>query len=234
MRARFAYWWGMTRFLYRLTMPGRYYALYAGAGLAVFAGALLLSMSLTGLGYEWAGRWLAIVPLAALAGIMAGALLHFVRVQLRRLDAEIERQMLEARHKAELAERGRRLRMAEERMAAHLAKVEAEQLQRQQQALRDAQANAFVYFIVDWQRRVVKIGVSQSPQKRLKDLQTSNPHPLELAAIVPGGFALERELHERYTAYRLSGEWFQLTQEIMDQIESFKAPQDESGENKHG
>lgn len=226
MREHFSFWWGLTRRLYRLAMPGRYYALYTGAGLAVFVGALLLSVSLTGLGYTWAGRGLAIVTLSALGGILAGSLLHFVRVQLRRLDAEIAHQVLETRHRAELAERSRRLRIGLEATAAHAAKAEAERLQRQQQALQSAQASAFVYFIVDWQRRVVKIGVSQSPQKRLAALQTSNSHPLDLAVMVSGGYALERQLHEQYAAYRLSGEWFQLAQEIVDRIEKLKAAQD--------
>jgi len=204
-------------------MPGRYYALYAGAALAVIAGVLLLSVSLAGLGYEWAGRVLSIVTLSAVAGIATGYWIHFVRVQLRRLDGEIEYRILDARLKAELAERGRRLRFAQERMAELTAQEEAKRIQSERQAWQDAQVNAFVYFIIDRQRQVVKIGVSQFPQKRLASLQTSNPNPLELALFVTGGYPLEKSLHERYAANRLSGEWFQLTEEIVAEIESRKA-----------
>jgi enhancing lycopene biosynthesis protein 2 len=72
---------------------------------------------------------------------------------------------------------------------------------------------------------VVKIGASRSPQQRLRELQTSNPNELVLAAMVPGGYALEKNLHERFVAYRLYDEWFQLTQEIVDLIESINSSQ---------
>ena len=102
-------------------------------------------------------------------------------------------------------------------------RAERKERKAQQRARKDAATGVLVYFIVDEQRQVVKIGMSQNPENRLKELQTGNPHPLTLAAIVPGGYVLERQLHERFAAHRLSGEWFQLTREIRGQIESLKA-----------
>jgi hypothetical protein len=209
--------------LYGLKKPGRYYAIVAGAGLAIFLGALLLSESLRALGYESMGSLLGTAVLLALVVYVVWSAISWARADLKRIDADIERQVLEERQRAELAWRKKRLKELAAIAARSAAKEEERQLQRQRQALKDAQTNTFVYFIVDWQRQVVKIGVSQSPQKRLAALQTSNPNPLELAAMIPGGYVPERQLHERYAAHRLNGEWFQLTQEIIDQIESFKA-----------
>lgn len=75
-----------------------------------------------------------------------------------------------------------------------------------------------VYFILDRQRSAVKIDFSRDPKQRLQNLQTSNPHPLELLATTPGGWELEQRLHQHYAPWRLSGEWFELTDELQAHI----------------
>ena len=65
----------------------------------------------------------------------------------------------------------------------------------------------------------IKIGVSQSPAKRLKQLQTAHPYKLEIACIVPGGARLEISYHERFAAHRLEGEWFAPHPAILAEID---------------
>jgi hypothetical protein len=58
-----------------------------------------------------------------------------------------------------------------------------------------------------------KIGVSEDPKSRVKQLQTGNPYPLSLEYVqpVPPGVsptAYETSIHERFQKFRLAGEWF--------------------------
>lgn len=55
----------------------------------------------------------------------------------------------------------------------------------------------------------IKIGCSVVPAARLKAMQVWSPHPLEVAAAVPGGFNDEKRLHNQFAEYRLHGEWFE-------------------------
>lgn len=73
---------------------------------------------------------------------------------------------------------------------------------------------AYVYFIANRAQSAVKIGYSASPQARLSNLQTSTHNKLELLAAFEGDMQTERQLHQRFAAYRLTGEWFQLAPEI--------------------
>jgi hypothetical protein len=67
---------------------------------------------------------------------------------------------------------------------------------------------------------LVKIGWSKKVATRLAQLQTGNPTPIRLLATTPGGLTVERRTHERFAAARLSGEWFELTSELREHIES--------------
>lgn len=68
----------------------------------------------------------------------------------------------------------------------------------------------------------IKIGISISPYKRLKQLQTSHPYRLKILAIVAGGCQQEPEYHERFAAFRLEGEWFEPRPELLAEIERLK------------
>lgn len=54
----------------------------------------------------------------------------------------------------------------------------------------------------------IKIGRSNDPDRRLKDLQTGNPNKIKLVAIIEGKGYLEKKLHERLKEHRLRLEWF--------------------------
>ncbi len=59
----------------------------------------------------------------------------------------------------------------------------------------------------------VKIGVSDDPAKRLKQMQTSSPQKLAILAVIAmpmrkAAFMLEAVLHAYFADKRMQGEWF--------------------------
>ncbi|GGY71276.1 hypothetical protein GCM10010363_60650 [Streptomyces omiyaensis] len=67
---------------------------------------------------------------------------------------------------------------------------------------------SFVYVIGPVGSTRVKIGTSNNPEKRLKELQTGNPERLEVLWSTHGGRELESALHGAFAAFRVEGEWF--------------------------
>lgn len=67
----------------------------------------------------------------------------------------------------------------------------------------------FVYFVqAVMDDGPIKIGRALDPHKRLAELGTMSPAPLEpLGLITPGGLT-EAEVHQRFADLRLHGEWF--------------------------
>ena len=63
-----------------------------------------------------------------------------------------------------------------------------------------------------------KIGKSNDVIKRLKALQTGSPSPHELIAVksTSNAIALEHNIHAHLSAYRISGEWFELDNKILN------------------
>ncbi len=74
-----------------------------------------------------------------------------------------------------------------------------------------------VYFITDGQG-LVKIGRSVNPQKRLKELQTGNPHELFLIGICED--RCEQYYHGNYSDYRVrnNSEWFHIRGALADHL----------------
>jgi Meiotically Up-regulated Gene 113 (MUG113) protein len=66
----------------------------------------------------------------------------------------------------------------------------------------------FVYFIQSGTTGPVKIGTSKSPARRTGELQTGNPRELILRHVIPGDRDVEEQLHDRFKAARIRGEWF--------------------------
>ena len=71
-----------------------------------------------------------------------------------------------------------------------------------------------VYFIADADNKYVKIGHSYDPQKRLADLQTSNPLTLRIVRQQPGGVREEKMLHKAWAHRRVNGEWFHYDEQM--------------------
>lgn len=80
--------------------------------------------------------------------------------------------------------------------------------------VKDRIEDGFVYFIINEEYKICKIGYSVSPANRLKHLQTSSPYLLKIQKTVVGDIQMERLFHKIYKDYRLEGEWFRLEGEL--------------------
>jgi hypothetical protein len=69
-----------------------------------------------------------------------------------------------------------------------------------------SKSGPLIYFIGGGD--LVKIGWAADPMRRMDDLQTGSPVRLKLLGFYPGGLAMERALHARFSAARAHGEWF--------------------------
>jgi hypothetical protein len=75
-----------------------------------------------------------------------------------------------------------------------------------------------IYFIKNVVSGHFKIGFSDNPRKRLKELQTGSDNRLVLIKSIEGDKKLEASLHEQFSPYRLDGEWFSPSEDIMNFI----------------
>lgn len=76
-----------------------------------------------------------------------------------------------------------------------------------------------IYFIQCMTR--VKIGFTRhDPNKRLKSLQTGNPHELKLLKVIKGDLGLETSLHYKFRKHRINGEWFEFDDSIKNYIDN--------------
>ena len=71
-----------------------------------------------------------------------------------------------------------------------------------------------VYIIRQGDTRLFKIGVSNNPMRRLKNLQTGNPHPLKMMFSVAchglSAYEAEALIHRHLSKERVKGEWFDI------------------------
>ena len=68
-----------------------------------------------------------------------------------------------------------------------------------------------------------KVGESNKPQERVKNLQTGNPRRLYIYRVIECATkqraqAMEDIIHKRYAHRRNNGEWFTLSKEEIDEI----------------
>ena len=78
---------------------------------------------------------------------------------------------------------------------------------------------SFIYF-VSAQSGPIKIGVSQNPHRRLRDLQSSSGERLQLLGFVRGNVFEERELQHRLRWWRRHGEWFEPSEQVLSTMAS--------------
>ena len=88
---------------------------------------------------------------------------------------------------------------------------------RQQRLLAWAKdGDEWIYFVASSER--VKIGFTSMVIPRLTQIKTSCPTPVYLVGLIPGTRGDEAELHERFAAARVRGEWFKPTKELVEFI----------------
>lgn len=87
-----------------------------------------------------------------------------------------------------------------------------------------SQATEFIYFVLNQDSNAIKIGRTKNVKKRLRTLQTASPAKLKLikSIRVEGSAAdaqkLEQSLHKQFNDFRLSGEWFEASDSLLDYI----------------
>ena len=86
-----------------------------------------------------------------------------------------------------------------------------------------------IYLVKNAARNACKIGYSSDPRKRLSSLQTATIDQLELIGTLHGGRELERETHELFAGWHITGEWFTLVPEI---VAHFEPVQEKLGDNE--
>ena len=86
-----------------------------------------------------------------------------------------------------------------------------------------SERQTFIYFIKPvGQDGPVKIGCTRFVDDRLNHLMHWSPVPLEVSAIAPGDFRLERFIHNRFVAQSLHKEWFSPSPALMAAIARVK------------
>jgi hypothetical protein len=78
-------------------------------------------------------------------------------------------------------------------------------------------ANATFVYVISGDHGRQKIGVSDDPKQRVRDLQTGSPFPLKLefVGLTEGtGYDVEGEAHFMLHSHRQSGEWFTVPPEV--------------------
>lgn len=77
-----------------------------------------------------------------------------------------------------------------------------------------------VYFALDREAMLMKVGRTEDEGKRRTSLQTGNGRTFEWLGSIPGGEAEERKLHAALVAWdptcRARGEWFRVTEELVE------------------
>lgn len=68
----------------------------------------------------------------------------------------------------------------------------------------------------------LKIGFAGDVRSRLRELQTSCPHTLAILHSHPGTKFTERQLHQKFSALRSSGEWFRYEGALKEYVEGLR------------
>jgi len=76
----------------------------------------------------------------------------------------------------------------------------------------------YIYFLFAPEVGRIKIGFTTNFKQRLADLKNTSPCELELLKIVRGNFQTELALHAVFHGSRQMGEWYEVTQKLVDFI----------------
>lgn len=76
-----------------------------------------------------------------------------------------------------------------------------------------------IYFIRSGKKGPIKIGYTDGDaDQRLASLQPGNPFELNLLGCISGDMEREKLIHQKFEAYRVRGEWFRATSELLSLI----------------
>jgi len=79
---------------------------------------------------------------------------------------------------------------------------------------------AYIYFIGN-EHGAIKIGhTGLTPERRTEQLQTASADKLTILATFRGSIKDEIYLHEQFSHFRIRGEWFEATSDLLEHIQS--------------
>lgn len=74
----------------------------------------------------------------------------------------------------------------------------------------------YVYFAQRADTKLVKIGTTRFPEKRIAAIRCEvYPSTLSVLRVIDGSYEAEREMHRRFAPYSRGGEWFVFHPEMM-------------------
>lgn len=76
-----------------------------------------------------------------------------------------------------------------------------------------------IYFIVDPQSNLVKIGTTNDLSSAFRAIKRGNGNDLYIAKTIPGSYSEENRLHKQYAHLRGNREWFKFEGELKEFIE---------------
>lgn len=86
-----------------------------------------------------------------------------------------------------------------------------------------------LYFVAAPSVGMVKIGITDSLEQRVRGLSAQSPVPLELLLAVPGTTRQEAALHHRFLDEHSHGEWFRASPRLLAFVEELRrAPRKEA------
>lgn len=85
---------------------------------------------------------------------------------------------------------------------------------------------SIVYFLTKYHSGVIKIGVSRNFTQRFYDHRRERGRDLFCLGVHPGERADETALHRRFAEWRIRGEWFEQTPELLEYISEKTVPFD--------
>lgn len=88
-----------------------------------------------------------------------------------------------------------------------------------------------IYFI-QAENGPIKIGYSRSLEKRLKSLQASNGQKLTVLGTMKGTLKDEKSLHEKFSDYKISSEWFRPYSDLLKFIKENSVKVEEAALHK--
>ena len=85
------------------------------------------------------------------------------------------------------------------------------------------------FFIGNVDAGLVKIGFSRNVTGRLNRPRSDSLFRLSILAVINGAGDRERYYHDKFAASRFSGEWFEVTPEILSEIDAINSRQNQNG-----
>lgn len=93
---------------------------------------------------------------------------------------------------------------------------------RTERPTRDRTKQMWVYFAQAGRGPRIKIGTTSNLSGRLKGLKHPLIGKLRVLGVVPGGYEVESRMHQRFAAYRIKGEWFNMAGELEEFVDRLR------------